>query len=110
VRFDSARAAGLAESTVELIEDGYEGRLNEAETAALQLTDALIGAPQPLPEPVQDALRRHYSDAEIVELALGVTLFLGMSKLLITLGLEPETMPTTVLPTPGAPGERRETP
>jgi hypothetical protein len=29
-------------------------------------------------------------------------LFLGMSKVLITLGLEPEGMDTTVLPTPGS--------
>ena len=44
----------------------------------------------------------NYSDAEIAELALGVGLFLGMSKVLITLGLEPEGMDTTVLPTPGS--------
>jgi hypothetical protein len=48
------------------------------------------------------ALKKHYSDAELVELALGVGLFLGMSKVLITLGLEPEEMDTTVLPTPGS--------
>ena len=41
------------------------------------------------------------SDAEIVELALGVGLFMGMSKVLICLGLEPEEMQTTVVPTPG---------
>ena len=33
---------------------------------------------------------------------LGVGLFLGMSKVLITLGLEPEDMPVTVVPTPGS--------
>ncbi|MBO6555570.1 MAG: hypothetical protein JJ934_15440 [Pseudomonadales bacterium] len=47
-------------------------------------------------------LSNHYSDAEIAELALGVGLFLGMSKVLITLGLEPEQMDMTVLPTPGS--------
>jgi len=35
-------------------------------------------------------------------LALGVGLCHALSKLLITLGLEPQNMPTTVLPTPGA--------
>jgi hypothetical protein len=44
----------------------------------------------------------HFSDAEIVELALGVGLFLAMSKVLINLGLEPEDMPTTLVPTPGS--------
>jgi alkylhydroperoxidase family enzyme len=45
-------------------------------------------------------LRQHFSDAQIVELGLGVGLFMALSKVMITLGLEPENMPTTVLPTP----------
>ncbi len=102
MRFDSARAAGLTETAVEAIADGYENRLPAAQTAALQLTDAFIGRPASLTAECKAALRRHFSDAEIVELTLGVGLFLGMSKVLICLGLEPETMPTTVLPTPGS--------
>lgn len=70
--------------------------------AALQLTDVLIGMPRLLSPELQSALRRHYSDAEVVEMALGVGLFLGMSKLLIALGLEPEQMDVTVAPTPGS--------
>ena len=66
------------------------------------MTDALIGRPQSLREDTKQALKAHYSDAQIVELALGVGLFLGMSKVLINLGLEPEHMPITVLPTPGS--------
>jgi hypothetical protein len=46
-------------------------------------------------------LEAHFSREEIAEIALGVSLFLGMSKVLIVLGLEPESMPITVLPTPG---------
>jgi alkylhydroperoxidase family enzyme len=53
---------------------------------------------------VQAALARHFSDSQIVELALGVGLFLGMSKVLITLGLEPDEMAVTVIPTPGSGG------
>ena len=51
-------------------------------------------------------LQAHYTDAQIVELVLGVGLFMGMSKVLITLGLEPEEMPVTVLPTPGSPAKK----
>lgn len=76
--------------------------LPEAETAALKLTDAVIGYPQSLTEETRQSLKAHFSDAEIVEMALGVGLFLGMSKVLINLGLEPEDMPVTVLPTPGS--------
>ena len=84
------------------IEDGYEARLDEKAVAALQLADDIIGLPGRLTEEQKARLSNHYSDAEIAELALGVGLFLGMSKVLITLGLEPEQMDTTVLPTPGS--------
>ena len=83
------------------MDEGYADKLAEHETAALALTDALIGAPGTLPHALQEQLRQHYSEADLVELGLGVGLFLGMSKVLIALGLEPENMPVTVLPTPG---------
>ncbi len=102
MRFDSARAAGLDEGKADLIEDGYAQQLSEADSAVLALTDALIGIPGPMPESLQQQLRGHYSEAELAELVLGVGLFLGMSKVLISLGLEPESMPVTVIPTPGA--------
>lgn len=70
--------------------------------AALRLTDVLIGMPRPLSTVERVELERQFSAAEIAELAMGVGLFLGMSKVLINLGLEPEAMPTTVVPTPGS--------
>ena len=76
--------------------------LPEAEAVILQLTDAIIGRPQSLNDATRQRLKAHYSDAQIVELTLGVGLFLGMSKVLINLGLEPEHMPITILPTPGS--------
>jgi alkylhydroperoxidase family enzyme len=102
VRFDSARAAGLEEQDVARIDDGYRTAFDAAEVAALELTDAIIGDPESLSEATRAALRAHFDDAQIVELALGVGLFLGMSKVLINLGLEPEDMPVTVLATPGS--------
>jgi len=68
----------------------------------LELTDALIGVPAPLAPDLQSRLKAHYSDADLVELSLGVGLFLGMSKVLICLGLEPDDMPVTIMPTPGS--------
>jgi hypothetical protein len=84
------------------VNDGYQSSLAEHEVAALELTDALIGMPGPLPVALQEKLKTLYSDADLVELSLGVGLFLGMSKVLISLGLEPQEMPTTVIPTPGS--------
>ena len=42
----------------------------------------------------------HFDEAQIVELALGISLFHGFSKIMISLGLEPAEMETTVRPTP----------
>jgi len=102
VRFDSAREAGLTEEIVARIEDDYEDTLESAEALALILTDAIVQNGGALSEAQTSALREHYSDAEIAELALGVGLFHGMSKVLICLGLEPEEMATTILRTPGS--------
>ena len=102
MRFAGARAEGLGESEVESIRDGYEeSTLSHPEIAALELTDALIGPPRTLTDPEKKALRAHFADAQIVELSIGVGLFLALSKTLIGLGLEPESMPVSVVPTPG---------
>ena len=92
----------MTEEQVEQIGDGYaESALPERDVVALQLTDAIIYDPTRVTPALQAALRQHFSDAQIVELALGVGLCHALSKLLIILGLEPEGMPTTMLPTPG---------
>lgn len=65
----------------------------------MAFTDVMLAGGSPDPALVAE-LRRHYSDAQLVELGLGVSLFHGMSKLLIVLGAEPEAMDTTVSPTP----------
>jgi len=102
VRFDKAVAEGLGEDVVDDITDGYETseRLTDAETAVLKFTDALIHDPELLTGDAKAALRRHLTPAQIAELGLGVTLFLALAKALITMGLEPEDMSRTVLPTP----------
>lgn len=102
MRFDSARAAGLDEQRAERVSDGYEATLSPREAAALALTDAVIGDPRRLDPATRDRVLEHFTPEQIVELLLGVGLFLGMSKVLITLGLEPEAMEVTVLPTPGS--------
>ena len=66
------------------------------------LTDLLIGLPQPPDASLVSRLRSEFTDAQLAELVMGVGLFLGMSKVLITLGLEPEVMETTVVSTPGS--------
>ncbi|MEQ8859099.1 MAG: hypothetical protein RIC56_10650 [Pseudomonadales bacterium] len=103
MRFDSARAAGLTEDAVEQIVDGYEQKLGPRQAAALKLTDAIISPAPGLDEAALAELRARFDDAEIAEMALGVGLFHGMSKVLICLGLEPQEMDLTILKTPGSP-------
>ena len=102
VRFDGARAEGLEETEVNDIDEGFQTRFGARETAALELTDAIIGDPRRLSDSTKQKLREHFTDEQIAELGIGVGLFIGLAKVLITLGLEPEDMPVTVVPTPGA--------
>ncbi|MFM7537971.1 MAG: carboxymuconolactone decarboxylase family protein [Acidimicrobiales bacterium] len=86
---------------VGLIDEGYEASsLPDAHKAILAFADAFLGDPASIPPATRTAMAEHFSAAEITELALALTLFLGMSKVLISLGLEPDQMDTLVLPTP----------
>lgn len=82
--------------------DGYAKHLEPRESLALTLTDALIGDPRSLSASQLEALVGEFDEGELAELALGVGLFFGLSKVLVALGLEPTAMPTTVLATPGS--------
>ena len=76
-------------------------------TAALMLTDQIISAPGTLMKKNDAIIKRSLSKKERAEISLGVGLFMGMSKVLIALGLEPEEMETTVVKTPGSDKESR---
>ena len=92
----------MSEEVIKRIKDGYEEFLDEKTTAALKLTDQIIGAPRTLEKESKESIKRNLSREERAEVSLGVGLFLGMSKVLIALGLEPEEMETTVVLTPGS--------
>jgi hypothetical protein len=66
------------------------------------LTDQIISAPGTLTKKNHVIIKRSLSRKERAEISLGVGLFMGMSKVLIALGLEPEEMETTIVKTPGS--------
>ena len=66
------------------------------------LADAFLEAGGPPSAEDREQLVSGFSTPELVELGIGLALFHGFSKMLIALGLEPEQMDTTVLPTPGS--------
>ncbi len=55
----------------------------------------------PSPE-LQASLREHFTDPQIMELTYAMGSFIGFSKQLIMLGLEPEHMPVLHTPVPGS--------
>jgi len=104
IRFDGARKEGLTEALVDQIRDGYEtSELSARQKAVLRFTDAFLS---PTPEP-DASLRRemlaHFTPAELVELTAGLALFMGFSKIAVSLGGMPESLPVNVQPTPDWP-------
>jgi hypothetical protein len=65
----------------------------------IRLTDAMLAA-DTLSSDLEAQLLEQFNQGQIVELAAGVALFLGFSKIAISLGQAPEDMPTMVVPTP----------
>jgi alkylhydroperoxidase family enzyme len=101
VRFAGAREAGLDEAAVEQIVDGYESSdLSDDQKLVLRFTDAFLDPPHTVDAELAAAMSARFSAAEITELGLALAMFLGMAKVLISLGTEPEEMEITVVPTP----------
>jgi hypothetical protein len=51
---------------------------------------------------LEERMRQHFSEAELVELTYAMGTFIGYGKQIMVLGLEPDGMPLTVVRTPGA--------
>ncbi|MCP3990839.1 MAG: hypothetical protein GY724_17315 [Actinomycetia bacterium] len=67
---------------------------------ALAWADSLLaGGSEPDAE-FEARLRHHFTDAQIMELTYAMGSFIGYSKQLIMLGLEPDSMPITGVPIP----------
>ena len=52
---------------------------------------------------LRTAMLDHFTPAQVVELTLGIALFMGFSKIAVALGAAPADMPTMVVPTPDVP-------
>jgi alkylhydroperoxidase family enzyme len=104
IRFEGARRAGLSEALVDEIRDGYEeSALSARHKAVLRWTDTFLsGSPEPDAAQRREMLE-HFTPAELVELTAGLALFMGFSKIAVTLGGMPESLPVTVQPTPDVP-------
>jgi hypothetical protein len=68
----------------------------------LILADAFLNQSGAPTADQQATLRAEFSEPELVEIGVGLALVHGLSKVLIVLGLEPEQMEVTVIPSPGS--------
>lgn len=101
VRFSTAREQGLGEDVVDQIRDGYaDGALSERQKTLLRYCDAFLSDPGSRDPELRAAMLRHFTPEEIVELSAGLALFMGFSKIAVSLGQVPREMPVTVMPTP----------
>lgn len=104
MRFAVAKHEGLTEDLVAQIDDGYEdSTLSPRHKAALRFSDAFLRDPHGLSESARAELLEHYSAEQIVELAAGLAMFMGTSKIAVALGNAPSDMPVMELPTPVRP-------
>lgn len=104
MRFAVARQQGLTEDIAALVDEGYESSvLDERYKTVVAYADAFLAGVGPPSREVRAALQAELTDEQIVELSMALALFHGFSKMLIVLGLEPESMSTLVLPTPDVP-------
>jgi AhpD family alkylhydroperoxidase len=100
LRFAGARAGGLAEDHVALIDDRFaEHDLPQRWKLAIAYTDALIHDPANVPQALKDALRAELTPEQIVELTATACAAIAFSKAAVAFGAPPD-MPVMEVPTP----------
>lgn len=74
--------------------------LPERTKAALAWADVVLAGGHDAPPQVIADLQRLFAPDEIVEITYAIGTFIGYSKQIITLGMEPQNWPLVVVPTP----------
>jgi alkylhydroperoxidase family enzyme len=107
VRFAGAKQEGLGEASVAKIRDDFAASdLEPRQKAVLAWTDAFLGDAGASEELQRDVLA-HFTPAQIVELAAANAIFMGFSKIALTLGDVPDDLPLTEQATPDVAEEAR---
>jgi alkylhydroperoxidase family enzyme len=94
VRYDIARADGLSEDRVAMIEDDFrDSALSAREKLILAFTDQFLNDPAGLSESLKAELLATFSPQELVHLSLVVAHFSGFSRCAVSLGGMPDSLP-----------------
>jgi len=91
LRSKRARDAGLDEATIEAGSGDYDDdpRFSEAEKLALRYSDQMYLDPGKVDAAFYDELKKHYSEAQIMELGAFIALHYGMQLFMRTLDASP---------------------
>jgi alkylhydroperoxidase family enzyme len=89
VRYAGARHAGATEAKIAAIDDESSDLLSPRERAALRFAERLAVDHHKVDDALWAEMRRHFSEAEIIELVAHTTLYIGFGRFNEIIGLEP---------------------
>jgi alkylhydroperoxidase family enzyme len=89
VRYAGPRHAGATEAKIAAIDDDTSDLLTARERAAIKFAEMLAVDHHKIDDAQWAELRRHFSEAEIIELVMHTTLYIGFGRFNEVLGLEP---------------------
>jgi alkylhydroperoxidase family enzyme len=89
VRYAGARHAGATEAKIAAIDDDSSDLLSARERAAIRFAEKLAVDHHKVDDTLWAEMRRHFSEAEIIELVAHTTLFIGFGRFNEIVGLEP---------------------
>ena len=90
IRYAGARQAGLTEEKIAALDTLESEKFTPRERAAIRFAELMAADHLKIDDAFFAELKRHFSNAEIVELGVSVALNLGLGRLNAVLGIEPE--------------------
>jgi alkylhydroperoxidase family enzyme len=79
----------LTEAKIAAIDDDSSDLLSPRERAAIRFAEKLAVDHHKVDEALWSELRRHFSEAEVIELVAHTTLYIGLGRFNDIIGLEP---------------------
>ena len=89
VRYAGARQAGLIEVKIQALDDAASDLFTPRERAALTFAELMATDHLKIDDAVFAELRRHFSEAEIVELGVATALYVGLGRFNAVIGIDP---------------------
>lgn len=89
MRYAGARHAGATEAKIAAIDDETSDLLSPRERAALRFAETLAVDHHKVDDALWAETRRHFSEAEIIELVAHTTLYIGWGRFNAILALDP---------------------